>query len=53
MGDGFELTPPEPARPVPPEKAIGLVPVDEEQKSKLKGRVVEFVDQFRPSAYSL
>ncbi|NUJ80682.1 toxic anion resistance protein [Methylocystis sp. FS] len=44
VSDGFKLAPPEPAPAVPPEKAIGLVPVDEEQKSKLKGRVVEFVD---------
>ncbi|HKR92101.1 toxic anion resistance protein [Novosphingobium sp.] len=40
----LKLTPPEPVPPVQPERAAGLVPVDDEQKSKLQVRVSEFVD---------
>ncbi|KHK93274.1 toxic anion resistance protein [Novosphingobium malaysiense] len=40
----LKLTPPDPVPAVKPERAAGLVPVDEEQKSKLQVRVDEFVD---------
>ena len=40
----LKLTPPEPVPPVQPERAAGLVPVDDEQRSKLQVRVSEFVD---------
>lgn len=40
----LKLTPPEPVPAVRPEKAAGLVPVDDEKKSKLDARVDEFVD---------
>ena len=39
----FELTPPAPVPEVAPEKASGLVPVSEEQKSKLEQKVEGFV----------
>ena len=42
--DELKLTPPEPVPAVRPEKAAGLVPVDDEQKSRLQVRVDEFVD---------
>ena len=35
----FELTPPDPVPVVAPEKAAGLVPVSEEQRSKLDTKV--------------
>ncbi|MGK6354559.1 toxic anion resistance protein [Sphingomonas sp. DT-207] len=38
------LTPPEPVKPVAPEKAAGLVPVDEGKKSELEKRVQSFID---------
>lgn len=38
------LTPPEPVKPVSPEKAAGLVPVDDKTRSKLDERVDGFVD---------
>lgn len=37
------LTPPAPVAPVTPEKAAGLVPLDDEQKSKLSARVDSFI----------
>ena len=40
----LKLTPPDPVPVVKPEKAAGLVPVDEEQKSRLQVRVDEFVE---------
>ena len=40
----LKLTPPDPVPVVQPEKAAGLVPVGDEQKSKLQVRVDEFVD---------
>ncbi|CDO36171.1 toxic anion resistance protein [Novosphingobium sp. KN65.2] len=40
----LQLTPPDPVPAVKPEKAAGLVPVDEEQKSRLQVRVDEFVE---------
>ncbi|HKT86622.1 MAG TPA: toxic anion resistance protein [Novosphingobium sp.] len=40
----LKLTPPEPVSAVKPEKAAGLVPVDDEQKSRLQVRVDEFVE---------
>lgn len=40
----LKLTPPEPVAPVAPERAAGLIPVDDAQKSKLQVRVEEFVD---------
>ena len=42
--DELKLTPPEPVPAVRPEKAAGLVPVDDEQKSRLQVRVDEFVE---------
>lgn len=39
----FELTPPDPVPVVAPEKAVGLVPVSDEQKSKLDSKVDAFV----------
>ena len=38
------LTPPDPVPVVAPERAAGLVPVGEEEKSKLETRVTAFVD---------
>ncbi|GFE74773.1 toxic anion resistance protein [Novosphingobium sp. TCA1] len=40
----LKLTPPDPVPVVQPERAAGLVPVGDEQKSKLQVRVDEFVD---------
>ncbi|MCJ2179000.1 toxic anion resistance protein [Novosphingobium album (ex Hu et al. 2023)] len=40
----LKLTPPDPVPVVQPERAAGLVPVGDEQKSKLQIRVGEFVD---------
>ncbi|MCT2398951.1 toxic anion resistance protein [Novosphingobium mangrovi (ex Huang et al. 2023)] len=40
----LKLTPPDPVPAVKPERAAGLVPVGDEQKSKLQIRVGEFVD---------
>ncbi len=40
----LKLTPPDPVPVVQPEKAAGLVPVGDEQKSKLQVRVDEFVE---------
>ncbi len=45
VADELKLTPPEPVPTVKPEKAAGLVPVDDEQKSRLQTRVDEFVDE--------
>ena len=42
--DPLTLTPPEPVPAVAPEKAVGLVPIDEEKKSKLDEKVDAFVD---------
>jgi uncharacterized protein YaaN involved in tellurite resistance len=42
--DELKLTPPDPVPVVAPERAAGLVPVDEAQKSKLAVRVIEYVD---------
>lgn len=41
---GLTLTPPEPVTPVAPEKAAGLVPLEEQQKTELEKRVDQFVD---------
>lgn len=41
----LKLTPPDPVPVVQPEKAAGLVPVGDEQKSKLQTRVEEFVEE--------
>ncbi|MFS2109555.1 toxic anion resistance protein [Sphingomonas sp. Sphisp140] len=38
------LTPPEPVKVVAPEKAAGLVPVDDKKKSELEARVDGFID---------
>lgn len=38
------LTPPEPVQQVAPEKAAGLVPVEDKKKSELEARVDSFVD---------
>jgi uncharacterized protein YaaN involved in tellurite resistance len=42
--DELKLTPPDPVPAVQPDKAAGLVPVREEEKSKLEARVDEFVE---------
>jgi len=42
--DELTLTPPDPVPAVTPERAAGLVPVGEREKSKLETRVTEFVD---------
>ncbi|PEQ13692.1 toxic anion resistance protein [Novosphingobium sp. PC22D] len=42
--EGLTLTPPDPVLPVQAEKAAGLVPVNEETKTKLQGRVDEFIE---------
>src|SRR3546814_13325096 len=39
----LKLTPPEPVPVVAPEKAVGLVPVDDATKTKLEERVDAFV----------
>jgi len=41
----LKLTPPDPVPALAPERAAGLVPVDDEQKSKLQVRVTEFVEE--------
>ncbi|OYY68743.1 toxic anion resistance protein [Sphingomonas sp. 28-63-12] len=38
------LTPPDPVPVVSPEKAVGLVPVDDEKRSQLQAKVDNFVD---------
>ncbi|KKW92351.1 toxic anion resistance protein [Sphingobium chungbukense] len=43
-GDTLNLTPPDPVPPVAPEKAAGLVPLEDEKKSKLDEKVDAFVD---------
>lgn len=42
---GLVLTPPDPVPVVAPEKAAGLVPLEEKQKSELEKRVDTFVDE--------
>lgn len=42
--DGLKLTPPDPVPAVVPEKAAGLVPVNDEQKDKLAIRVDTFIE---------
>ncbi|KUO58060.1 MAG: toxic anion resistance protein [Sphingomonadales bacterium BRH_c3] len=39
----FELSPPDPVPTITPEKAVGLVPVSEEKRSKLEEKVEGFV----------
>jgi uncharacterized protein YaaN involved in tellurite resistance len=39
----LELTPPEPVPTITPEKAAGLVPIDEEKKTKLQEKVEGFI----------
>ncbi|MFM9828701.1 MAG: toxic anion resistance protein [Sphingomonas sp.] len=41
--NGLVLTPPEPVPVVAPEKAIGLVPVDDEKRTQLQAKVDSFV----------
>lgn len=43
--DAFDLTPPDPVPTVAPEKAAGLVPVDQEKISKLDQKVESFVTE--------
>jgi uncharacterized protein YaaN involved in tellurite resistance len=43
--DQLVLTPPEPVAPVAPEKAAGLVPLEDAQKSQLAVRVDNFVSE--------
>ncbi|WP_336974057.1 toxic anion resistance protein [Sphingobium aromaticiconvertens] len=42
--DPLNLTPPDPVPAVAPEKAAGLVPIEEEKKSKLDEKVGAFID---------
>ncbi|EKU75301.1 MULTISPECIES: toxic anion resistance protein [Sphingobium] len=42
--DTLNLTPPDPVPVVAPEKAAGLVPIDEEKRSKLDEKVDAFID---------
>lgn len=42
---GLVLTPPDPVPTVAPEKAAGLVPLEEKQKTELEKRVDSFVDE--------
>ncbi len=42
--DAFNLTPPDPVPVIAPEKAAGLVPIDDERKSKLAAKVDAFID---------
>ena len=42
-GDGFTLSPPDGVPAVPIERAVGLVPVGDEQRTKLQERVATFV----------
>ena len=42
--DTLNLTPPDPVPPVAPEKAAGLVPLDDGQRSKLDEKVDAFID---------
>ena len=42
--DMLNLTPPDPVPPVAPEKAAGLVPLDDEKRSKLDEKVDAFID---------
>jgi uncharacterized protein YaaN involved in tellurite resistance len=44
VAEELKLTPPDPVPVVAPEKATGLVPVDEERKTKLEERVDEFIE---------
>ena len=41
----FDLSPPDPVPAVAPEKAAGLVPVDQDKKSKLDAKVDDFVTE--------
>ena len=43
LNGGLKLDPPDPVPAVAPERAAGLVPVDEEHKAKLSARVDEFI----------
>jgi uncharacterized protein YaaN involved in tellurite resistance len=42
--DTLNLTPPDPVPPVAPEKAAGLVPLDDEKRSRLEEKVDAFID---------
>src|SRR5207237_634392 len=42
---GLTLTPPDPVPAVAPEKAAGLVPLEDKQKTELEKRVDQFVDE--------
>lgn len=42
--EGLVLTPPEPVAPVTKERAAGLVPIDEQKKSKLDEKVDVFIE---------
>jgi len=45
LAEPLTLTPPEPVAQVAPERAAGLVPIDEEKKSKLEGKVDDFIGE--------
>ena len=45
LAEPLTLTPPEPVAQVAPERAAGLVPIDEEKKSKLEGKVDDFISE--------
>ena len=42
--DTLNLTPPDPVPPIAPEKAAGLVPLEDEKRSKLDEKVDAFID---------
>lgn len=44
VADELKLSAPEPVAPIPSEKAAGLVPLDEGQKTKLEQKVDGFID---------
>ncbi|WP_375197206.1 toxic anion resistance protein [Sphingobium sp.] len=44
IADTLNLTPPDPVPPVAPDKAAGLVPLDDEKRSKLDEKVDAFID---------
>lgn len=45
LAEPLTLTPPEPVAQVAPERAAGLVPIDEEKKSRLEGKVDDFIGE--------
>src|SRR3546814_12978398 len=48
--EGLVLTPPEPVTPVAKERAAGLVPIDDEKRSKLDEKVDGFISDLVASS---